>query len=143
MTSIKRSALVEHSAEEMFDLVNDIEQYPKFMAGCTSARVIESSETELLGELTLGKAGISQCFVTRNSLNRPHAIIMNLEEGNFSSFDARWDFKELGDNACKVSLVMEFEFDSSLMNFALEKLFASVANNLVDAIVNRSHQVYG
>lgn len=143
MTSIKRSALVEHSAEEMFDLVNDIEQYPKFMTGCTSARVIESSETELLGELTLGKAGISQRFVTRNSLDRPHSIIMNLEEGNFSSFDARWDFRELGDNACKVSLVMEFEFDSSLMNFALEKLFASVANNLVDAIVNRSHQVYG
>jgi ribosome-associated toxin RatA of RatAB toxin-antitoxin module len=143
MTSIKRSALVEHSAEEMFDLVNDIEQYPKFMTGCTSARVIETSETELLGELSLGKAGISQRFVTRNSLNRPHSIIMNLEEGNFSSFDARWDFKALGDKACKVSLVMEFEFDSSLMNFALEKLFASVANNLVDAIVNRSHQVYG
>ena len=143
MTSIKRSALVEHSAEEMFDLVNDIEQYPKFMTGCTSARVIESSDTELLGELSLGKAGISQRFVTRNSLNRPHCIIMNLEEGNFSSFDARWDFKVLGDKACKVSLVMEFEFDSSLMNFALEKLFASVANNLVDAIVNRSHQVYG
>ncbi len=143
MTSIKRSALVEHSAEEMFDLVNDIEQYPKFMTGCTSARVIESSDTELLGELSLGKGGISQRFVTRNSLNRPHSIIMNLEEGNFSSFDARWDFKVLGVKACKVSLVMEFEFDSSLMNFALEKLFASVANNLVDAIVNRSHQVYG
>ena len=120
MTSIKRSALVEHSAEEMFDLVNDIEQYPKFMAGCASARVIESSATELLGELTLGKAGISQRFVTRNSLNRPYSIIMNLEEGNFSSFDARWDFKVLGDSACKVSLV----------------------NNLVDAIVNRSHEVY-
>lgn len=143
MTRINRSALVQHSAEQMFDLVNDIEQYPKFMQGCAEARLISATGEEMLGELRLSKAGISQRFVTRNQLDRPKSIVMTLEEGDFSAFDARWDFQPLSENACKVTLAMQFQFKSSLMNFAGEKLFSSVANNLVDAIVKRGKEVYG
>ena len=46
MQHIQRSALVNHSAEQMFDLVNDIEAYPRFMPGCRGARVLEASEGE-------------------------------------------------------------------------------------------------
>ncbi len=55
MPSINRSALVEYSASQMFDLVNDIEKYPEFMQGCTSARVLSKSKQELVGELCLTK----------------------------------------------------------------------------------------
>ncbi|GJM14333.1 MAG: ubiquinone-binding protein [Pseudohongiella sp.] len=143
MTSINRSALVEYSAEQMFDLVNDIEHYPAFMQGCVSARVLSQSETELVGELRLSKAGISQQFTTKNLLHRPQRIEMSLVEGNFKNFASTWTFDALTENACKVSLTMEFEFKSGLMDFAAEKLFSSSANNLVDAIVQRAHEVYG
>jgi ribosome-associated toxin RatA of RatAB toxin-antitoxin module len=143
MTSIHHSALVEYSAEQMFDLVNDIEQYPKFMHGCSSASVISKNEDELLGELCLTKAGISQRFTTRNLLRRPHSIEMALVEGSFSNFVASWQFKALTDHACKISFNMEFEFESGLVEFAAEKLFTSSANNLVDAVVARANQVYG
>ena len=73
MTSINRSALVEYSAEQMFDLVNDIEHYPKFMQGCTSAKVLSQSDTELVGELRLSKAGISQQFTTKNTVAQARA----------------------------------------------------------------------
>ena len=65
MTVIHRSALVEYSVEHMFDIVNDIEQYPQFMQGCISAKVKSQSEHELIGELCLSKAGIRQCFTTK------------------------------------------------------------------------------
>lgn len=143
MTSISRSALVEYSAEQMFDLVNDIEHYPEFMQGCVSAQVLSQSDTELVGELRLAKAGISQQFTTKNTLLRPERIDMSLVEGGFKNFAATWAFDALTENACKVSLSMEFEFKSGLMGFAAEKLFSSSANNLVDAIVQRAHEVYG
>lgn len=143
MTLINRSALVEYSAEQMFDLVNDIEHYPKFMQGCSSAKVLSQSDTELVGELSLGKAGISQRFTTRNQLQRPNLITMNLVEGNFSNFQAQWKFDALSETACKISFSMEFEFSSGLVGFAAGKLFSSSANNLVDAIVERAKQVYG
>jgi len=143
MTRIARSAMVEHSAEEMFDLVNDIEQYPQFLPGCAAARVISQSSDELVGELRLSKGGVNQKLVTRNSLTRPESIHMQLVEGNFSAFDARWEFTALSETSCRVNLIMEFKFKSSLLGFAAEKLFSSVANSQVDAVVKRARQVYG
>ncbi len=143
MASIYRSALVEYSSEQMFDLVNDTEKYPGYMQGCQEATVIEQRENELIGKLVLKKAGIKQEFTTRNRLNRPHSIDMELVEGKFKHFSSRWTFEPLAQNACKVSLNMEFEFDLSLVDFAAEKLLSSSANSLVDSLVSRAKQVYG
>ena len=143
MAQIQRSALVNYSAAQMFELVNDIESYPQFMQGCVAARVIERNDEFLVGELTLAKAGIRQTFTTRNTLVYAEEMRMELVQGAFRSFSATWVFKALAVDACKVSLDMQFEFASGLMDLALEKLFASSANNLVDALVKRAAQVYG
>lgn len=127
----------------MFDLVNDVASYPDYMTGCNAARVLSEDESCLVGELTLGKAGIEFTFTTRNRLQPPVRIDMELESGRFKEFEASWQFQSLGDNACKVSLTMDFEFDSGLVGFAAEKLFASVANAQVDALVNRANDLYG
>ena len=95
MQHIQRSALVNHSAEQMFDLVNDIEAYPRFMPGCRGARVLEATEGELVGELQLGAAGVEQRLTTRNALERPHKIAMTLIEGDFTEFSAAWRFEAL------------------------------------------------
>jgi ribosome-associated toxin RatA of RatAB toxin-antitoxin module len=143
MAHVSRSALIGYSAQQMFDLVNDIEQYPQFMQGCRSARVISKTDTELVGELSLAKAGVTQTFVTRNSLIAPSRIEMRLEEGNFSRFSAVWQFEALTEAACKVSFDMEFEFKYGLVDLAVGKLVSSSANNLVDALVDRAKLVYG
>ena len=143
MTRIDRSALVQFSAEQMYELVNDIENYPQFMQGCTAARVISVTEEELVGELTLSKAGIRQTLVTRNALVPGREMSMELLEGAFTNFSATWRFNPLTEEACKVTLEMEFEFGGGLVDFAMEKLFSSSANNLVDALVQRARHVYG
>lgn len=143
MTRIDRSALVMHSAQQMYDLVNAIEDYPQFMQGCQKARVISRTEDEVVGELTLGAAGLSHTFTTRNTLVPGEQMQMHLVEGPFRQFGASWHFKALSADACKVSLQMEFDFASGLMGLALEKLFNHSANNLVESLVNRAAQVYG
>ena len=143
MTSLNRSALVNFSAKQMYDLVNDIENYPHFMKGCMAARIISQTEDELIGELTLREGGFRHSFTTRNKLTSGRQIEMQLVEGMFSQFKACWKFNALTEEACKVSLQMEFEFDSGVLNFALEILFNSSANNLVDAVVKRAQFIYG
>jgi ribosome-associated toxin RatA of RatAB toxin-antitoxin module len=142
MATIQRSALVQYTAEQMFDLVNDIASYPKFMKGCGSAEVLEEEEGHLIGKLSLSRGGISQTFITHNTLSRPDTINMRLVEGNFSNFSARWVFLPLTDTASKISLHMNLEFRAGLMDMALEKLFNSSANDLVDSFVERARQVY-
>ena len=142
MQHIQRSALVNHSAEQMFDLVNDIEAYPRFMPGCRSARVLEATEGELVGELQLGAAGVEQRLTTRNALERPHKIAMTLIEGDFTEFSAAWRFEALSEDASKVSLEMRFAFSRALLSVAASSLFSTMANAQVDAVVKRADTIY-
>ena len=143
MEEIDRSALVQYSAQQMFDLVNDIEKYPLFMSGCVDAKVISRQEKELTGELFLAKAGIKQRLITRNTMCPPQRIDMGLVEGNLKNFSATWKFDSLGSDACKISLSMRFEFGSGLLNAGANKLFTGSANSLVDAVLKRAREVYG
>ena len=138
VTRIERSALVLHPAHMMFDLVNDIESYPEYMDGCQGARVLLRAEQEIVARLDLAKAGIQQSFTTRNWLARPEGIEMVLEEGPFTRLQGQWRFQALTESACKVSLVLEFEFKSGLGQLAGGKLFTRVANNLVAATTDRA-----
>lgn len=143
ITQIDRSALVTYSPAMMFDLVNDVAAYPDYMDGCVGAAVLRSSAKEMVARLDLSKAGVRQSFTTRNRLLRPHEIEMTIEEGPFRHFSGVWHFKALGEHACKVSLHLEFEFNSRLMGKAAGLLFAQVANNLVAALIQRAEAVYG
>lgn len=142
MATIQRSALVQYTAEQMFDLVNDIASYPEFMQGCEAAEVIEEDDDHLIGKLSLSRGGVSQNFTTHNTIVRPDTIDMRMVEGKFSSFSARWVFLPLSDTASKVSLHMTFEFRAGLVDMALEKLFSSTANDLVASIVERAKHIY-
>jgi len=143
MVTIERSALVNYSAAQMFALVDDIEQYPHFMQGCIAAEVLNRTESEVTGRLTLGKAGLKYSFTTCNRLVPNQVMEMSLIEGPFRSFSATWQFVALTPDACKISLHMAFDWSGGLLGSAMEKLFQYSANSLVDELVNRAHELYG
>jgi ribosome-associated toxin RatA of RatAB toxin-antitoxin module len=140
--SVKRSALVSYSAQQMFDLVNDIEAYPQFMDGCTGAKVLKRESDYVEARLELSKAGVSQHFVTRNQLNAPVSMSMTLIDGPFKRLQGCWQFIALSDTACKVSFELEFELQHKLLGIAIGKLFESVANKQVDALCERAKKIY-
>ncbi len=142
MSQVDRSALVLHSAEQMFDLVNDVESYPQFLPWCAAAKVVSRSEDELVATLYLAKGGLKYSFTTRNRLTRPLEMTMELVEGPFSVLSGVWTFKALSDEACKVSLDLRFDFSSKLTGMAMSKVFNQVAATMVDAFVSRADKIY-
>lgn len=127
----------------MFELVNDIEAYPQYMDDCVSAQVLRRGEDWLEARLELQKAGISQSFVTRNTLEPPHRMRMNLVEGPFSKLDGCWSFHPIDETSCRVSLELEFKMQNRLLDMAVGKLFEMAASHQVDALCARARQVYG
>jgi ribosome-associated toxin RatA of RatAB toxin-antitoxin module len=105
--------------------------------------VLEQSDKLMVARLDLKKAGVKTSFMTRNSLSAPDTIEMSLEDGPFKTLRGVWHFKALTPEACKVSLDLEFEFNSMAMGMAASKLFSSMANDLVDSLCRRADQVYG
>ena len=148
MTRIARSALLPYSAEQLFELVNDVASYPQYMEGCVNATILSQSETMMEARLELRKGGISQGFATRNRLEKPQKIFMDLLDGPFETLQGEWTFKSLASDACKVSLHLQFQMQQeglpqNVAQKAAEKLFKSVAGNLVDALCKRANTLYG
>lgn len=141
-SKIERSALVNYSAQQMYDLVNDIEAYPRYMDGCVGAKVLARGDGWVEARLELSKAGVTQAFATRNLLQPPHRMTMELVDGPFHYLRGVWQFTPLGERACKVSFQLEFEMKSRLLGMAVGKLFETVGSKQVDALCARAQQVY-
>lgn len=143
MPQIERSALVFYSAQQMFDLVNAVPDYPQFLPGCSSARIVSQTGSDMVAMLTVSKAGISHSFTTRNSMTPYQHIAMQLVDGPFKQLHGGWTFVPLNANACKVILQLEFEFSSKLIQFAFGKIFNELTAAMVNAFTQRAKQVYG
>lgn len=142
MPSVSRTALINYSAQQMFELVNTIEAYPEYMPGCLGAEIINRTETVVEARLTLGKSGISQSFVTRNTLVPFESMTMALVEGPFKQFDGQWRFEALSEGACKVSLDLNFEFNNPLLAMAMNQKLQDSAGKQVDAVCQRADFLY-
>lgn len=141
--TIQCSALVPHTTEQMFALVNDIEAYPSYMSGCAGARILKRDEKSVTARLDLEKAGLRQSFTTRNTLRSPHSISMELVEGPFRKFNGLWQFKALANGGCQIEFRLEYEFANFLLGLAAGKLMAQLVNEQVDAICHRAQSLYG
>ena len=135
MTTIQRSALVEHSAARMFALVDDIAAYPRRFDWCESAQVLERSADRVVARLDLGFGSLRTWFTTENALSRPHHIDMQLRDGPFKQLHGRWEFHVLAEDACKVTLTLEFEPSSRLLGPALAIGFQGLADRMVNDFV--------
>lgn len=143
MPIIEKSALVMYSAKEMYELVNDVDAYPAFLPHCSDAKIIERGEEGMTAGLEIAKAGMKKWFTTKNRLVDGEAVFMTLSDGPFRRLEGCWQFTALDEHACKVSLRLEFEFASKLVEMAFGKVFNDVAKNMVSAFTQRAKTVYG
>lgn len=135
MPTIRRSALVEHSAARMFALVNDVASYPRRFDWCDAADVVEADDSHMVARLDLGLGALRTWFTTHNSLHPPHHIDLRLVDGPFRKLTGRWEFHALDESACKVTLTLDFEPAVKLLGPALTLGFQSLADRMVNDFV--------
>ncbi|MFT5032922.1 MAG: ribosome-associated toxin RatA of RatAB toxin-antitoxin module [Bermanella sp.] len=143
MTRISRSALLPYSADQVYDLINDVSRYPQFIEDCIGAQVLSEDECAMVARLDLSRGGVRQSFTTNNTLRRPSEIRLELVDGPFESFVGRWVLLALNDKACKVSLFLNFTLSNAVLSVAAKQMFNSAANTMVDAMVKRAKSIYG
>lgn len=143
MRTVQRTALVPHTADEMFALVDAVEAYPEFLPWCNSVEVHHREANIVEATLEMHRGSVSKHFRTRNTSIRGEKMDIQLVNGPFSALAGGWTFKQLGDAGCKVGLAMEFEFSSRAIDLVLGSFFESTCNSLVDAFVKRAGHIYG
>ncbi len=144
MSHIHRNALVHYSPAEMYQLVNNVADYASFLPWCRTSQVISESDSEMMASVEIAKGVLNKTFTTRNRLYKDQRIELQLVDGPFKTLSGHWQFDALRtENACKVSLELEFEFDSAMMSIAAKPIFTQIANSLVDSFCKRAVEVYG
>ncbi|HQY28128.1 MAG TPA: type II toxin-antitoxin system RatA family toxin [Burkholderiaceae bacterium] len=143
MHAVRKSVLLPHSARQMFELVDRIEDYPKFLPWCGGTEVDRDDASGVSATILIDYLGIRQQFSTLN-VHRPHeAISMRLRDGPFARLDGEWRFLALREDACKVEFGLEYAFARGLLGRALAPVFDQIARSFIDAFVRRADQLHG
>lgn len=143
MYKVNRSALVNYTARQMYDLVVDIERYPEFLNWCSDARILERKESEAIAEIEIRFKSLHRSFTTRNCMDHGRSVRIELVDGPFRTLNGIWRFIELDDNASKIELDLEFDFSSNFLARLVGPVFSQIVNRQFDAFQRRAGQVYG
>ena len=143
MAVVQKSILVGYSAEQMFKLVEAVEDYPQFLPWCGGVEVQQRSESSLVATLHINFHGVHQSFTTENMNSAPSLMKMKLVSGPFRQLEGTWIFKPLRDNACKIDFDLHYEFSSKILEHLIGPVFGKIANSFVDAFCHRAESVYG
>lgn len=142
MAIVKKIVLLEFTPAQMFDLVDRVEDYPKFLPWCGGTELLKRTETITAATIHISYHGLKTHFSTENEKVRPRHMQIRLTEGPFTHLDGTWDFIALGETACKVEFSLHYEFSSRLVEKAVGPVFNHIANTFVDAFVKRANQIY-
>ncbi len=143
MTMLRREALVPYTPNEMFTLVSAVEDYKQFLPWCSDSKIIARGSDEVRASVTISKGALKKSFTTHNLLQQDKMMEMRLIDGPFKHLHGFWRFEPVGEGGCKVSLDMEFQFSSKLVELAIGPVFTSIAGELVKSFHQRAEQVYG
>lgn len=143
MAVVHKTVFLGYSAEQMFDLVATVEDYPKFLPWCGGVKVLENSDDKLVACLGINFHGVKQSFTTANINTRPTQMTMKLVDGPFKVMDGVWTFKALRADACKVEFDLHYEFSNIILEQLIGPVFGMIANSMVDSFCKRAETVYG
>ncbi len=142
MVKVEKNVLVPHSAEQMFTLVDRVEDYQTFLPWCGGINLIERSEQTTTATIYIDYHGLKQSFTTQNQKHFPNKMEMQLKDGPFKHFNGQWRFIALNENACKIEFILEYEFSNALLGKIISPVFSHIANTFVDSFVTRAEQVF-
>jgi coenzyme Q-binding protein COQ10 len=140
---------VHHSAQQMFDLVADVERYPEFVPLCRSLKVRQRTPkpdgTEVVvADMTVSFKLVRESFTSRVTLDCPNLkILVEYLQGPFNNLENRWIFEPISENACDVRFFLSYEFKSRMLAMLMGTMFDTAFARFSAAFEKRADQIYG
>ncbi|MFC0242818.1 type II toxin-antitoxin system RatA family toxin [Rhodopseudomonas telluris] len=140
---------VPHSAQQMFDLVADVERYPQFVPLCKALKIRERTPqpdgTEVvIADMTVSFKLVQETFTSRVTLDRANMkILVEYLRGPFSNLENRWTFVPKTERACEVGFFLAYEFKSRMLATLMGAMFDTAFHRFAAAFETRADQVYG
>ncbi|MCP1200763.1 type II toxin-antitoxin system RatA family toxin [Notoacmeibacter sp. MSK16QG-6] len=147
MPSFKTTRVVAHSADEMFALVADVQDYPQFLPMCEALNVRSRKErdgkTLLLANMTVGYKAIHETFTSQVLLkSQERKIDVSYVDGPFRYLDNRWVFEDRGEGHSAVHFAIDYEFKSRILGALMGSMFDRAFRAFAEAFERRADEIY-
>lgn len=140
--------ILPYRPDQLFELVGDVEQYPKFVPWVTGLRVWNRRETapgvtSLDAEASVGFSFLREKFSTRVVRDSgPKTITVSLLSGPFRRLHNRWKFLD-HPTGTLVEFEIDFEFKIKMLDRLLDANFDHAVNRLIGCFDERARALYG
>ena len=141
MPSHSEQLLLPYSPEQLFDIVADVKDYPRFIPWCQEARIRQSDPALIIADLSIGFGPFRESFTSHVDLDRPHQVLVRAIDGPLEHLTNQWVFTPAGD-ATRIEFSIDFRFRSHLLDHVAEGMFHDANTRMVHAFEVRAHEIY-
>ncbi len=149
MPSFRSERRVRHRAEQMFDLVADVELYPEFVPLCKSLKVRsrragQDGRETLIADMTVGYKMIRERFTSRVTLDKPRLrVVVEYIDGPFSHMENIWTFRDEPDGTRSlVTFFIDYEFRNRMLGAMMGSMFDAAFRRFSQAFEARADAIY-
>ncbi|HVY50917.1 MAG TPA: type II toxin-antitoxin system RatA family toxin [Devosia sp.] len=137
---------VPHLVDRMFDLVNDLESYPKFVPNCSAMDVKRDDRAEgdiRYARMTIQFGPVSQAYTSKVVASRAdHTITAAAVDGPFAYLDSKWTFEPEG-TGTRVRFDIDFKISNPVLAAVAEPAFAAKQEQIMDAFIDEADRRFG
>ncbi len=134
--------IIPYTAEQIFQLVADVEQYPDFLPWAISSKVLSRSEDRFIAEVTVGYKFIQDSYRSEVILSPYNRIDVNYIEGPFRYLNNHWAFEEISASSVAIDFYIDFEFRSSILQHVIQPIFSEAVKMMINAFEKRAQDLY-
>ena len=141
MKKIHKQEEINVDVHTIFNLINNVEDYPSFLPWCTKTEVTKESENTIIGKIFISKSFIKWNFSTKNLIDINKSITLSLIDGPFDQLNGQWSFKSIDKNNTHVTLEIDYKFKSSLIEISIEPIFQSIMNSILKSFIDQAFKI--
>ncbi|MFZ3088865.1 MAG: type II toxin-antitoxin system RatA family toxin [Methylotenera sp.] len=142
MAQVRKTVIINHSAGDMYLLVDNVLKYPEFLPWCGGVDLIQQDAQSTVATLHIAYHGLHQKFTTENTKTFPSSMNIQLKDGPFKHLDGNWQFLALNEEACKIEFSLNYEFANHFLEKIIAPVFNHIASTFVDEFVARADEIY-
>ena len=141
MNVVNQSEDINVNVSLIFDLINNVDRYSSFLPWCSNSSIISNSSSEMTAEIEIAGKPITWKFKTKNNYKVNEIIKIKLVDGPFKNLEGYWKFNSIDDHNTSVSLFLEYEFNSKIIELSLKPVFAGIMSSILDSFISEAFRL--
>ena len=141
MNVVNQSEDINVNVSLIFDLINNVDKYSSFLPWCSNSSILSNSSSEMTAEIEIAGKPITWKFKTKNNYKVNEIIKIKLVDGPFKNLEGYWKFNSIDDHNTSVSLFLEYEFNSKIIELSLRPIFATIMSSILDSFISEAFRI--